>query len=67
MRKIKKYKNSVKAAIHEIASGLHGVGMIDKHTMRRFDSSCLTPVREFSANEIKALRARGRSYRPPSA
>jgi putative transcriptional regulator len=58
MKKIKKYKSDINAAIHEIASGLHGVGIIDRQTMRRFDSSCLTPVHAFSANEIRALRER---------
>ena len=58
MRKTRKYKSEIKAAIHEIASGLHGAGIIDKQTMRRFDNSCLTPIHEFSANEIKALRER---------
>jgi putative transcriptional regulator len=58
MSKAKKYKNDVKSAIHELASGLHDVGMIDKQTMRRFDESCLTPIHPFSAREIKALRER---------
>jgi hypothetical protein len=31
MKKTKKHKNDLKAAIHEIASGLHNAGMIDKH------------------------------------
>ena len=29
-----------------------------KQTMRRFDESCLTPVHEFTAEEIRALRER---------
>jgi putative transcriptional regulator len=58
MSKAKVYKSGVKAAIHEIAHGLHNVGMIDRLTMRRFDESCLTPVHEFSAEEIRALRER---------
>jgi putative transcriptional regulator len=33
-------------------------GVIDKQTMRRFDESCLTPVHEFSAAEIRAIRER---------
>jgi putative transcriptional regulator len=58
MRKTKKYQSGVKTAIHEIASGLSDVGMIDKKTMRRFDDSCLTPIHEFRAGDIKALRER---------
>ena len=56
MRKLN--QSNIKSAIHEIAAGLHGVGMIDKQTMRRFDDSCLTPIHEFSAAEIRALRER---------
>ncbi len=52
------YKNDVKAAIHETALDLHETGLIDKHTMRRFDQSCLTPVRTFTAAEIRTLRER---------
>ena len=58
MTKAKSYKSEIKAAIHETASGLFEVGMIDKQTMRRFDESCLTPIHEFSAKKIKALRER---------
>lgn len=56
--KTKIYKNAVKASIHEIASGLHSLGMLDKLTMRRFDESCLTPIEDFTAEEIRELRER---------
>ena len=56
MSKAKVYKSDIKAAIYEIANGLHNVGMIDRQTMRRFDESCLTPAHEFSAEEIRALQ-----------
>ena len=58
MTRARKYKSDIKAAIHEIAGGLRGVGMIDKQTMRRFDESCLTPIHQFSARQIRALRER---------
>jgi DNA-binding transcriptional regulator YiaG len=58
MSKAKLYKSGVKAAIYEIANSLHDVAMIDRQTMRRFDESCLTPVHEFSPEEIRALRER---------
>ena len=58
MSKASKYNSDIKAAIHEIAGRLHDAGLIDKHTMRHFDDSCLTPVRLFSAGEIRALRER---------
>ena len=58
MSKAKSYKNDVKATIHEMASDLYEAGMLDKKTMRRFDESCLTPIHEFTADEIRALRER---------
>jgi len=58
MSKNKAYNSDVSASIHEIANGLYKVGMIDKKTMRRFDESCLTPIHEFSADEIRKLRER---------
>jgi putative transcriptional regulator len=45
-------------AIHETMEALHGVGAIDKQTMRRFDDACLTLVRPLKPREIKALRER---------
>jgi putative transcriptional regulator len=58
MSRAKGYKNAIKAAIHETASDLHELGLIDKQTMRRFDESCLTPVHNFTGKEIRALRER---------
>jgi putative transcriptional regulator len=46
------------AAIHETAEGLHGAGLMDKQTMRKFNDACLTPVHPMSAQDIKALRER---------
>jgi|ERR1017187_2271790 putative transcriptional regulator len=58
MNRAKSYKSNIKAAIHQTASDLHDAGLINKQTMRRFDESCLTPVHEFTAAEIRALRER---------
>ena len=46
------------AAIHEMMEDLHQGGVIDKQTMRRFDAACLTPMRPFKPEEIKAMRER---------
>jgi hypothetical protein len=43
-----KYKSDAFAAIHETMEGLHGIGAIDKQTMRQFDASCLSSVQELS-------------------
>ncbi len=58
MAKTKTYKSEAMAAIHETASGMHKAGVIDKRTMREFDEGCLTPIHEFNADEIRALRER---------
>ncbi len=54
----KRYRSEALASIHETAEGLHGVGLMDKQTMRRFDERCLTPVKQLTADEIRALRER---------
>lgn len=56
----KVYKSKVSAAIHEIANDLHELAIIDKQTLREFDESCLTPIREFTPEQIRALRERER-------
>ena len=58
MAKARTYKSEALAAIHETVSDMFKAGVIDKQTMRRFDESCLTPVHEFSAAEIRAIRER---------
>ena len=52
------YPTEIKAALHELALGLHESGLIDQKTMRHFDQSCLTPIKAFSPSEIRALRNR---------
>ena len=52
------YKSDAFAAIHETVEGLGKSGLVDRQTMRKFDEMCLTPVREFSAEDIQKLRAR---------
>ncbi len=54
----KQYRSRIMAAIHETAEDLHAAGLVDKHTMRKFDAACLTTVRPLSAAEIRALRER---------
>src|SRR6266702_6141867 len=56
--KAKRFRSRLSEAIHETATGLHRVGLLDKETMREFDASCLTAVEPLSAREIVALRER---------
>jgi len=58
MAKTRTYKSDAMAAIHETVSDYYAAGVIDKKTMRRFDESCLTPIYEFTPEEIRALRER---------
>jgi len=54
----KQYRSPLMASIHETAEGLHATGIMEKRTMREFDDLCLTPVRQFQPDEIRALRLR---------
>lgn len=58
------YKSEVFEAIHETVSDLFEAGVIGRKTMRDFDKTCLTPIHEFSADEIKALRKREQVSQP---
>ena len=52
----KKYQSKALETLHETATGLHRLGLIDAKTMRDFDVSCLTSVEKLSAKEIAAVR-----------
>ena len=57
------YRSAVAASIHETADEPHAAGVMDKHTMLKFDmlkfdDVRLPPVRPLSAEEIRALRER---------
>lgn len=61
---LKTYKSSIMASIHETMEGLFETGAIDKRTMRKFDEMCLTPVRQFTGEDIRALRDRENLSQP---
>jgi len=54
----KKYRSKISEAIHETASDLYDIGLIDKRTMRRFDKSCLTEVNPLTPEQIAEIRRR---------
>lgn len=54
----RKPKSDIDAALHEMASGLYNAGIMDRKTMRDFDETCLSPVRDLSGREIKSIRLR---------
>ncbi|MDQ2859265.1 MAG: DNA-binding transcriptional regulator [Pseudomonadota bacterium] len=51
-------------SVHRTAAGLHGAGLIEKATMREFDSLCLTPVKAMGPKDIRALREREKVSQP---
>jgi putative transcriptional regulator len=53
-----KLDDSILAAMHETASGLHRAGLIDKRRMAHYDALCLPPSPDYGASQIKALRRR---------
>lgn len=40
-RRTKHYKSDAMASIHEVAGGLHELGVLDQKTMGEFDEACL--------------------------
>jgi putative transcriptional regulator len=52
------FNRSILAAMHETASDLHKIGLIDKRRMAHYDALCLPPSPDYGAENIKALRER---------
>jgi putative transcriptional regulator len=52
----KKYTSKIAGSMHRTIAGLHKVGVVDKKTMREFDTLCLTKVAALSPREIRQLR-----------
>lgn len=47
--------------MQETAEGLHKAGAMDIKTMRQIESLCLSPVREYTANQIRRLRLKNKA------
>ena len=60
MSKTKAYKSKILGAIHETVTDLYEAGAMDKRTLRKFDTMCLTPVKPLSPEEIREIRLRER-------
>lgn len=60
----RKSESGILASVHKTAIGLHEVGLVDKATMREFDTLCLTPVDAMTPDEIRALREREQVSQP---
>jgi len=55
-----KSKSRILREVHEMASDLHGIGLIDKRRMREFDALCNLDIEELEPKKIKALRQKER-------
>jgi putative transcriptional regulator len=53
----RKYRSDALRSVHVTVKGLYDIGLVDKATMRRFDASCLTAVKELRPKDIAAIRA----------
>jgi len=53
-----KHKSRILQEVHEMASDLHEIGLINKRRMREFDALCGIEVHEMPPAEIKRLRAK---------
>jgi putative transcriptional regulator len=51
-----RYRSEALKVAHEAARDLFETGVIDKITMRQFDTGCLTPVTDMKPQTIKRLR-----------
>ncbi len=50
--------------VHQTAKGLHKAGAIDKTTMRKFDTLCLTTMHEFTPKQVRSLREKNNLSQP---
>ena len=52
---------SILETVHESAQDLYDIGLLDKLTMREFDSLCLQKVKEYTPTQIKEIRLRNKA------
>jgi putative transcriptional regulator len=53
---MRKPKSKIAEAVHETATDLYQVGLIDRVTMRKYDSLCLKPIEPLEPESIKQIR-----------
>ncbi len=53
-----KHKSRIAQVVHEAATDAHKAGVMDKTTMRKFDTLCLAKVDALTPRQIQALRER---------
>lgn len=53
-------KKAILETVYNTAKGLHDAKLLDIKTMREFDALCLSPVKIYSAAQIKRIRLRNK-------
>jgi putative transcriptional regulator len=53
---MRKPKSEIAEAVHETATDLYEVGLIDRVTMREYDRLCLQPIESLEPESIKQIR-----------
>lgn len=61
---IKTYRSEIAASVHETMGAAFEAGVIDKQTMREFDTLCLTPIEPMPPERIRTRRERERMSQP---
>ncbi|EGQ8195803.1 TPA: DNA-binding transcriptional regulator [Vibrio parahaemolyticus] len=51
-------------AVHQTAKDLHESGAMEKKTMRKFDTLCLTTLHDFTPAQVKTLREKSGLSQP---
>ena len=64
MRTKQPYRSEALGAIHETMTALQRIGALDKVTMREFNEACLSPVKELTPEDIRALREQAHVSQP---
>jgi DNA-binding transcriptional regulator YiaG len=60
----KKYRSKIAKSIHELASGLYKIGLMDKQEMLEFDRDCLSPSGNLPIIEPKNIGQVDTHYAP---
>ncbi len=53
---MRKPKSKIAEAVHETATDLYQVGLIDRKRMREYDSLCLQPIEPLDPETIEKIR-----------
>ncbi|HEY9772427.1 MAG TPA: helix-turn-helix domain-containing protein [Planktothrix sp.] len=54
----KRASSSILAAVHNAASDLHALGIMNKATMREFDALCLPKIPNYTPAQIRKIRSK---------